>query len=111
MKFHASLCMQLSIEEELKKDAILSAVSDRYSRTILEATMSKPKTALEISEEYKIPISTVYRRLQDLYDTKLLGISGSISDEGKKFFMYKSKVKGISTSFDGCAISVSITVN
>lgn len=53
----------LAIMDESKKESILEAVSDRYSRIILEATMSKPKTALEISTEYGVPISTVYRRL------------------------------------------------
>ena len=103
--------MQITIQEEEKKDTILEAVSDRYSRVILEATLDKPKTALEISAEYKIPISTVYRRLQDLHDAKLLGISGSISDDGKKFFMYKSRIRGISTVFDGTKIDVVIIPN
>lgn len=70
------IIMQLSMQEETKMDTILDTVSDRYSRTILKATLNKPKTALEISAEYQIPISTVYRRLQNLHDAKLLRISG-----------------------------------
>jgi predicted transcriptional regulator len=101
----------LSIQEAQKKDTILEAISDRYSRIILEATMNAPKTALEISTEYNIPISTTYRRLQVLHDAKLLIISGSISDDGKKFFMYKSKVKQILTSFQNGIIDVSIIPN
>lgn len=101
--------MQISIQEEEKKDTILSAISDKYSRIILEATLEHPKTALEISTECKIPISTAYRRLQDLHDAKLLKISGSISDYGKKFFMYQSKIRGISTVFDGSKIDVLVT--
>lgn len=103
--------MQISIQEEDKKDTILSAISDKYSRIILEATLNNPKTALEVSKECGIPISTAYRRLQDLHDAKLLKISGSISDDGKKFFMYQSKVRGISTVFDGTKIDVLITPN
>jgi predicted transcriptional regulator len=101
----------LSIQEAEKKDTILGAISDKYSRIILEATMNVPKTALEISTEYNIPISTTYRRLQVLHDAKLLAISGSISDDGKKFFMYKSKVKQVSTSFQNGIIDVSIIPN
>jgi predicted transcriptional regulator len=97
--------------EDARKDVILEAISDKYSRIILEATMNEPKTALEISAEYGIPISTVYRRLQSLHDAKLLGISGAISDDGKKFFMYKSKVKAISTSFDGSKVEVLVVPN
>jgi predicted transcriptional regulator len=101
----------LAIMDESKKESILEAVSDRYSRIILEATMSKPKTALEISTEYGIPISTVYRRLQALHDAHIVGISGSISADGKKYFMYKSKLRSVSTSFDGNKIEISIIPN
>ena len=101
----------LTIQEQEKKDTILEAVSDKYSRLILETTMIMPKTALEISAEHDIPISTVYRRLQALHDAKLLAISGSISEEGKRYFMYKSKIRQISTSFNGSTVDVSIVPN
>ena len=99
------------IEEDSKKDAILEVMADKYCRTILENTMEKPKSAMEISAETKIPISTVYRRLQTLHDNKLLGISGSISDDGKKYFLYKSKVKCIQTLFNGSHIEIEIVPN
>jgi predicted transcriptional regulator len=99
------------IEEDERKDAILEIISDKYCRAILENTMDIPKSAMEISAESKIPISTVYRRLQTLHDNKLLGISGSISDDGKKYFLYRSKVKGISSSFYGNNIEVQIIPN
>ena len=101
----------LTIQEQETKDTILEAVSDKYSRLILETTMIMPKTALEISAENNIPISTVYRRLQTLHDAKLLAISGSISEEGKRYFMYKSKIQQISTSFNGNTVDVSIVPN
>ena len=99
------------IDEDSQKDAILEVMSDKYCRTILEHTMEKPKSAMEISAETKIPISTVYRRLQTLHDNKLLKISGSISDDGKKYFLYKSKVKGISSIFNGSYVEVEIIPN
>jgi predicted transcriptional regulator len=48
----------------------------------------------------RIPISTVYRRVQILHDLNLLKISGSINSDGKKCFLYKSKVKSIEIKFD-----------
>ena len=99
------------IEEDERKDAILQIISDKYCRAILEATMDKPKSAMEISSESKIPISTVYRRLQTLHDCKLLGISGSISSDGKKYFLYRSKVKAIASSFNGNTIEIEIVPN
>ena len=99
------------IEDESRKNAILEVMSDKYCRAILEISMVKPKSAMEISLETKIPISTVYRRLQTLHDIKLLGISGSISDEGKKYFLYKSRVKAIATSFNGRNIEIQVVPN
>jgi predicted transcriptional regulator len=99
------------IEEDERKDAILQIISDKYCRAILETTMDKPKSAMEISAESKIPISTVYRRLQALHDNKLLGISGSISDDGKKYFLYRSKVKAVSSSFKSGFVEIEIIPN
>ena len=66
---------------------------------------------MEISSEKKIPISTVYRRLQTLYDAKLLAISGSINQDGKKYFLYKSKVKSISLRCDLEETSIELVSN
>jgi hypothetical protein len=46
-----------------------------------------------------------------LHDAHLVGISGSISADGKKYFMYKSKLRSVSTSFDGSKIEISIIPN
>lgn len=99
------------IEDDERKDAVLEVLADKYCRTILEITMERPKSAMEIAADSKIPISTVYRRLQTLYDAKLMGISGMISDDGKKFFLYKSKVKSLSASFTGNYIEIEVVPN
>ncbi len=99
------------IEDEDRKSNLLEVVSDRYARAILEATMYKPKSCLEVATECHIPLCTVYRRMQTLHDNKLVTPSGSISEDGKKYFMYKSKVKAISTSFNGNKIEIEIIPN
>ncbi len=99
------------IEDDQKKEAILSIISDKYCRQILHSTIDRPKSAMEISSESKIPISTVYRRIQTLHDNKLVGVTGSISSEGKKYFLYKSKVKAITSSYDGNQIEIQVVPN
>lgn len=86
------------IEDEATKDALISVVSDKYCRTILKVIMDKPKSAMEITTETKTPISTVYRRIQTLHDNKLIHTSGMITEDGKKLFLYKSKIKGIQST-------------
>jgi len=97
--------------DDQKRDAILEIMSDKYCRAIIEATMNAPKSAIEISAESKIPISTVYRRLQNLYDNRLLAISGAITTEGKKHFLYKSKIRSMISKFNGSDVEIEIVPN
>ena len=99
------------IEEDTTKDDLLTIVSDKYCRSILEAIMDKPKSAMEITAETKTPISTVYRRIQMLHDRKLLQTSGMISGDGKKLFLYKSKIRGIQSTFKEGKVEVELILN
>ena len=84
-----------------KKLLILNTLGDPYCMTILEIVQEMAKSAVEINAETRIPISTVYRRVQILHDINLLQVTGSISSDGKKYFLYKSKVKSIEAKYDG----------
>lgn len=99
------------VQEEVSKDVLLRILADKYSRVILDATIDSPKSAIELSAECKIPISTAYRRVQELHDNKLLGISGSINDNGKKYFLYKSKIKSIMACFNDGSLEIEIIPN
>lgn len=99
------------MQEETTKDAFLEILADKYSRAILESTMEMPKSAIDLSNDCGIPISTAYRRVQVLHKHKLLGISGSINEDGKKYFLYKSKIKSIMTCFNNGSIDVEIVPN
>ena len=91
--------------------AILEMVSAESCRTILSITMKEHKSINKISEETKIPISTIYRRIQMLHDEKLMRVLGMIDENGKKSFLYKSKIKSISTFFNGDFIEIEIVPN
>ncbi len=88
------------IMDDERKQMILQAIADKYCKNILCSTLNNPKSANQISRDEKIPISSVYRKLQTLYDAKLLFISGSINEKGKKYFLYKSRIKSISVKCD-----------
>jgi len=102
---------QLKIEEPERKESFLEVLSDKYCRLILESIMDTPKSAIEISREKTIPLSTVYRRIQQLHDSKMIRTSGVITDEGKRLFLYKSKIKAVNTSFHDGKIDVDIVYN
>ena len=105
------LVQSQKIMDDERKQVILEILADKYCKLILHNALEKPKSAMEISSEKKIPISTVYRRLQTLYDAKLLAISGSINQDGKKYFLYKSRVKSISLKCDLEVTSIEFVPN
>jgi len=110
-EYMQTLFQKRKIEDDERKDAILEILADKYCRSIIETTMEKPKSAMDIAADTKIPISTVYRRLQSLHDNKLVAISGMISDDGKKFFLYRSKIRSLSASYAGNYVEVEIVPN
>jgi len=63
---------------------------DRRLIQIFVSLMNVPKSAKQISQETKIPIGSVYRKLKKLEQKELLKRSGAISHQGSKTFFYQS---------------------
>jgi len=101
----------IKVEEVERKDRLLEILSDKYCRAILESIRNMPKSVIEITNETKIPMSTIYRRIQSLHDNKLVATSGMITNEGKRLFLYKSKIKGIQSRFNDGKTEVELIIN
>lgn len=72
---------------------VIEALADSESRAILFSIIKKGMTASELSEKLKIPLSSVYKKLSDLEDLTLIEVEKwMISDKGRKFKMYKSRI-------------------
>ncbi|MGI0069399.1 MAG: ArsR/SmtB family transcription factor [Nitrosopumilaceae archaeon] len=72
---------------------ILEALADAQSRTILFSLIKKGKTAMELSEKYRIPLSSVYKKISDLEDIALIRVEKWVlSESGKKFKVYRSRI-------------------
>ena len=72
---------------------VLEALADAQSRVILFSVIKEGKTAAELAEEHRIPLSSVYKKISDLEDLSLIKIEKWIlSDNGKKFKLYKSRI-------------------
>ena len=98
-------------EDEKRKQVILEILADQYSKQILQTIMDKPKSVMDIKAETRIPVSTVYRRIQLLHDNKIVSISGTISEDGKKYFLYRSKIKSVSITCDYDFTKIEIVPN
>jgi len=89
----------LGKDSDLRK-AILKALSDQYSQTIMNFTITKPKSVVEIVRECNIPMTTAYRRVKELEESKILKVTGSVvTDDGKKYFLYQNRLKAIYVNF------------
>ena len=100
----------ITIKDDARKQIYLQILSDQFCMGIISSIIERPKTAVEIAKVTNIPISTVYRRLQFLQEHKMLKTSGGLNKDGK-YFVYLSKLKTISTFFDGSNTLVSVTPN
>ena len=99
-----------TIKDDERKQIYLQILSDQFCMGIISSIIEQPKTAVEIVKSTSIPISTIYRRLQFLQENKMLKTSGGLNKDGK-YFLYQSKLKTISTFFDGSNMWVSVTPN
>jgi len=106
-----TLIQTRKVEDEERKQVILQVLADKYSRRILQTIMGKPKSVMDITAETRIPVSTVYRRIQLLHDNKIVSISGTISDDGKKYFLYRSKIRSVLISYDYYFTKIEIVPN
>ena len=72
---------------------VIEALADAESRSIIFSITRKGKTAANLSQLLKIPLSSVYKKLSDLEDLTLIEVEKTIlSDKGKRFKVYKSRI-------------------
>jgi len=82
--------------DSLLRKSILKALSDEYSRSIMNFTIEQPKSVVDIVKGCDIPMTTAYRRVNELEESKILKVTGSVvNDEGKKYFIYQNRLKSI----------------
>ena len=91
---------------------ILEALADSQARSILFSIIKDGKTALELSEKYRIPLSSVYKKISDLEDLALVRVDKWIlSDNGKKFKVYKSRISQAEISIKKPEPTITLSAN
>lgn len=94
------LLLGRDVDEENTRQAVLKVISNEQAMQILDFSMESPRSAYEISSECNIPLTQVYRWVRKLHKLGFVKISGATNEAGKKFFMYKSRVKTIKVTLD-----------
>ena len=94
--FQKDLARKLTLPQLKKYDItqkVIEALADSESRAILFSIIKKGNTAAELSDKLKIPLSSVYKKLAELEDLTLVEIEKwLISDKGRKFKVYRSRI-------------------
>ena len=91
---------------------VIEMLADAESRAILFSIIKKGKTATELSEKHKIPLSSVYKKVSDLQELTLIKVdSWRISDKGRKFKIYKSRISNAEISIKKPEATLVLTPN
>ena len=72
---------------------VIESLADAESRAIIFSIIKKGKTASDLSNSLRIPLSSVYKKLSDLEELTLIEIEKTIlSNTGRRFKVYKSRI-------------------
>ena len=94
------------------RDAIIRALADDYSRKILLSAVEKARSVEDFSHSLTIPISTAYRRVNEMKEVGLLTVEKTIiTDDGKKSELYRSAFRGINLQLEKDEIIVDVELN
>jgi hypothetical protein len=109
---HETKQVQIAVDPKLEERDLLKVFGDEAARTILLSIINEPKSALDITRESKIPISSVYRKIHWLESARLIKVKGFvITGDGKKYHLYQSRIKGVQISLLTNEIKVELTGN
>jgi DNA-binding Lrp family transcriptional regulator len=100
------------ILDKAKADEVVKALSDEYSRKIILSIISEPLPIEEISRRTKVPVSTCYRRMHELFNYGIIRADKTIiQDDGKKFICYKSSFKNATIQLESGELVVDLVSN
>ena len=76
-------------------------ISDEYSAKIIMGTVKRPKTALELINEFGIPDAACYRRIRSLESKGLIECADRrLTPEGKRVSTYRSLIRSARIYFE-----------
>ncbi len=88
-------------QKEMNPIEASKIITDEYSAKILVATYKRPKSALELSHRFGIPIAACYRRIHLLEKVGLIVcVDKVLTQKGKRIKIYLSQLKNAYIFFE-----------
>jgi predicted transcriptional regulator len=98
--------------DDLNDIPILHELADRVACRIIISTISSAKTVSQIRQENKLPLSSIYKKVQKLANADLLSIEKiNIDSNGRKILFYRSRVSSIVLNLNSEGILLHLVKN
>jgi predicted transcriptional regulator len=89
------------------RQSVLAALADQEIVKILDCSMFRDKSVNEVIRECNIPHTTAYRKIRWLLDNGLLlSTRNEVTEEGKKFTLFRSVFKSLRVDYEYGNIAV-----
>jgi len=83
------------------RQSVLAALADREIVKILDCALVRERSVNEVIRECNIPHTTAYRKIKWLLDKSLLiSTRNEITEEGKKFTLFRSVFKSLRINYE-----------
>jgi predicted transcriptional regulator len=100
----------LLIRDEKRRSLIVAALADEFSNRILASAIINPRSVMDLVREHGIPMTSAYRRVKELIDCGLLEVERIVlTNDGKKYDLYRSTVRAINVRFENGVVEVDVT--
>jgi hypothetical protein len=104
--------MTVTVMRDRFKHAILTALADSEMVKILEYATYRAISVNEVIRDTSIPHSTAYRKIKWMLEEGLLFTEKiSLTDDGKKFSLFRSTLKSIQTEYERGKVTVQVEYN
>lgn len=91
----------MAARSSIEARAVASALADPASRRVMAQCVSRPRSAKDISERARVPLTTVYRVIHRLERQGVLFLEKSaMTRDGRKYDLYRSRVRAAGLELD-----------
>ncbi|MDH2901789.1 MAG: helix-turn-helix domain-containing protein [archaeon] len=102
----------MRITSQRIKDELIKALADEYSKKIILKTINQARSVEELAQAESIPISTAYRRVNEMKENGILIVERIvITDDGKKYDLYRSAFRKLQIGLEQDEITFDVVLN